>query len=142
MSTHIDQPWVTIEFDAAAEDEEGYENDTGMEVIQPQDEWIDTQGFHSAALEFQVPARENVALLFETAVSPEGPWDPLAGIELSAPVEEQAGDQYASGGLFTDDPSSPKRARFNRYIRWRAFAEYAASGPWLICARWVWVLKE
>ena len=116
-----------------------------MEVIQPQNEWIDTQGFHSAAMDYQVPAGKDVVVLFETSVSPEGPWEQLIGIELTVDPNnphQQARDQYASGGFFTDDPSSPKRARFNRYIRWRAFAEYAASGPWLICTRWVWVLKE
>jgi hypothetical protein len=142
MSRHIEQPWLTLEFDAANEDDAGSETGTEMEVIQPQDEWIDTQGYHAAALEVQMPERQNVALVFETGQDAQSPWEPLAVAELVTDPEERAQDQYSAGSVFTDDSSAPKKARFSRYIRWRAFASFHATGPWRLCARWVWVLKE
>lgn len=118
------QDWVTVSFGAAGE------------VIQPEEQWIDTQGFTSAALIQQVPqVTTNLSLVYETAKVKDGPWTVKGTIATGEAPD--ATNQYVFDGYLTNAPDAVAANRFDRWIRWRI----AATGTGHVCFRHVFVFR-
>ena len=118
------QEWMTAVFDAAGE------------VIQPEEQWIDSQGFTSATGVGQIPViTSGVHLLFETCKTKEGPWNIKS--DNTPGATPGVSEQYAGACFLTNAPDATNLNRFDRYIRWRI----TASGAGSICFRNVMVFR-
>ena len=100
-------PWVTITLQS-----------TDKEVVQLQDEWMDTEGFTSGSLMVQCPVLStDLTCYFETAQKVEGPWRTIWELtNANCPSEN---DEYAETMYLTSAPDASDSNRFDRYIRWR-----------------------
>jgi len=129
-SKEIRIPWVTVQMESAG-------NPPPPDIIQQQDEWMDTEGFTSCAFMFQCPKMsDDITLYFETAMRPEGPWRNVGTIESSG--LPTADDEYAAMKYMTSAADAVDANRFDRYIRWRLSA---TGGDPHICFRFAGVFR-
>jgi hypothetical protein len=121
--------WKTIIFGAA-----------DQEIVQSQDQWIDTSGYRSGCLMFQccgVPPEDptpDVTFRIETAPEPGA----ASWTELPFAEEIPATPPHAVSIPLTTAADQPAYNRFDRWIRWRAVS---ANGTAQLCFRAVWVFK-
>jgi len=126
MMKEVVDHWVTVEFGAG-----------GGTVIQPEEQWLDAEGYDTIAGLSQVPVHStNLTAYLETAEKREGPWETVhSSTHETAP---EADTDYTIHWVFGRGTDVPQTLRVNRYVRYKL----VATGAAYICCRRVMVLKK
>ena len=104
-------------------------------IIQPEEGWLDTQGFRNMQLRTHVLYLSGTQSLYlETCDILDGSWERLTSVT-------SGGSSVASDAFYTADRPKSEYQRMRRYIRWR-WADFTGGGPYEICFRMAAVLKR
>jgi hypothetical protein len=121
------------------QDYRNVEFDGPGEVCQPEEDWIDTEGCTSGAMQLQMLSLTgSVSFIVQTSKSREGPWTDYATLPgTGSPPLPDASEEYAvHAGLTTGTDVNPMY-HFDRYMRWRI----VATGAGQVCFRLSFVFK-
>ena len=97
------------------------------DLVQPDSEWIDTNGFDHAVISSEVLACSACTLVAETSVMRDGPWTALV---THTQTEET---------VTIADTLGSASNKLQRYLRWRI--ERTSAVNWETCFRFTVTLK-
>ena len=97
------------------------------DLVQPDSEWIDTEGSQHAAISSEVLACSGCTLVAETSVMRDGPWTALVSHTQTAEAVTVA------------DTLGSASSKLYRYLRWRI--ERTSTANWETCFRFTVTLK-